>query len=72
MGVGPKKDHRQVNHPRRSEVSMTCSKSGHPSSTYFYVLLTVHPNIMMVFFFLNQLDAQILYFNTFITFLYMF
>jgi len=36
----------------------------------FYVLLTVHPNIMIVFFY--QLDAQTLYFNTFITFLYMF
>ena len=35
----------------------------------FYVLLTVHPN-MIVFFF--QLDAHILYFNTFITFLYIF
>ena len=28
----------------------------------FYVLLTVHPNIIIVFFY--QLDAQILYFNT--------
>lgn len=27
------KDHRHINHPWRSEVSMTCSKSGHPSST---------------------------------------
>ena len=36
----------------------------------FYVLLTVHPNIMIAF--LYQLDAQILYFNTFFTFLYMF
>jgi len=36
---------------------------------FFYVLLTVHPN-MTVFFY--QLDAQILYFNTFIAFLYMF
>ena len=36
-----------------------------------YVLLTVHPNIIIVPFF-YQLDAQILYFNTFITFLYMF
>jgi len=34
-----------------------------------YVFLTVHPNIVIVFFY--QLDAQILYFNTFITFLYM-
>ena len=42
-----------------------------PSSTgLFYVLLTVHPNIKIVFFY--QLEAQILYFNTFITFLYMF
>jgi len=37
---------------------------------YFHVLLTVHPNIKIVFFY--QLDAQILYFNTFITFFYMF
>jgi len=29
-----------------------------------YILLTVHPNTMTVFFY--QLDAQILYFNTFI------
>ena len=36
-----------------------------------YILLTVHPNTMIVFFF-YQLDAQILYFNTFITFLCMF
>ena len=35
------------------------------------MLLTVHPNIMIVFSF-YQLGAQILYFNTFITFLYMF
>jgi len=35
-----------------------------------YVLLSVRPNTMIVFFY--QLDAQILYFNTFITFLYMF
>ena len=38
---------------------------------FIYVLLTVHPNIM-IFYFFYQLDAQILYFNTFITFLYMF
>jgi len=37
----------------------------------FYVLLTVHRIIMIVFFFC-QLDAQILYFNTFILFFYMF
>ena len=37
---------------------------------FFNVLLTVNPNAMIVFFY--QLDAQILYFNTFITFLYMF
>jgi len=36
----------------------------------FYVLLTVHPNIMIVFFY--QLDAKILHFNTFIIFVYMF
>ena len=36
----------------------------------FYILLTVHPNIMIVFFL--QLDTQILYFNTFIILLYMF
>jgi len=35
-----------------------------------YALLTVHPNTMIVFFY--QLDAQILYFNTFFIFLYMF
>jgi len=29
----------------------------------FYVLLTAHPNIMILFY---QSDAQILYFNTFI------
>ena len=39
-------------------------------STNVYVLLTVHPNIMSLFFY--QLDAQILYFNTFIIFLYTF
>jgi len=38
--------------------------------TNFYVLLTVHPNIMIVFFY--QLDTQILYFSTFIIFLYVF
>ena len=38
---------------------------------HFYILLTVHPNIMRVFFF-YQLDVQILYFNTFIIFLCMF
>ena len=37
---------------------------------YFLRFLTLYPNIMIVFFY--QLDAQILYFNTFITFLYMF
>ena len=37
---------------------------------FFYVLLAVHPNIMRVRFY--QFDVQILYFNTFITFLYMF
>jgi len=37
---------------------------------FFYVLLTVNPNIMIVFFF-YQLDEQILYFNTVVTFLYM-
>ena len=36
-----------------------------------YVLLTVQPNIIIVFF-LYQLDAQILYINTFIIVLYMF
>jgi len=36
----------------------------------FYVLLTVHPNILIVFIY--QLDAQFLYFTPFITFLYMF
>jgi len=35
-----------------------------------YILLTVHPNKMIVFVY--QLDAQILYLNTFIIFLYMF
>ena len=35
----------------------------------FYVLLTVHPNTKIVFFY--QLDAKISYFNTFVTFLYM-
>ena len=29
-------------------------------------------NVLDIFFFFYQLDAQILYFNTFITFLYMF
>jgi len=38
--------------------------------TFFCVLLDLYPNIMTVFFY--QLDAQILYINTFITFLYMF
>ena len=39
--------------------------------TFLYVLLTVHPNIMIVSFF-YQLHAQIIYFNTFVTFLYLF
>jgi len=39
-------------------------------STNSYVLLTVDPNIMVVFFY--QLDAQILYFSSFIKLLYMF
>jgi len=38
--------------------------------TFFNILLAVHPNIIIDFFY--QLDAQILYFNTFITILYMF
>jgi len=37
---------------------------------FFNILLTVRPNIMMVFFY--QLGAQILDFNTFTIFLYMF
>jgi len=37
---------------------------------FIYILFTVHPNIMIALFY--QLDAQILYFNTFISFLYMF
>jgi len=37
----------------------------------FYILLAVHSNIMIVHFY-YQLGAQILYFNTFITLLYMF
>ena len=41
-----------------------------PSILFFNMLLTAHPNIMIVFFY--QLDVQILYFNTFIIFLYMF
>jgi len=41
----------------------------HMYITYnFHILLTVHPN-MIVFFY--QPDAQILYFNIFIMFLYM-
>ena len=36
----------------------------------FYILLTVDPNIVIVFFY--QIHAQILYFNTFITLVYMF
>ena len=36
----------------------------------FYVLLTVHTNITIAFFY--QLDAQVIYLNTFITFLYFF
>jgi len=40
-------------------------------TTNFYVWLTAHPNRMIVFFY-YQLDAQILYFNTFIILLYMF
>ena len=36
----------------------------------FCVLLTVHPKIIIVFFY--QLDAQLLYFNTIIIFLYVF
>ena len=37
---------------------------------FLNVLLTVHPNVIIVFFY--QIDAQILYFNTFSTSLYMF
>ena len=47
-----------------------CDVTVHIHITNFYVLLTLHPNIMIVFVY--QLDAQILYFNTFIKFLYMF
>jgi hypothetical protein len=46
--------------------SVPCRKLG-----VFYVRLTVHANRNIVYFY-YQLDAQILYFNTFITFLYMF
>jgi len=48
-----------------------CTQTGHKCTiAFFYILLTVYPNIMIVFF--HQLDAQILYFNTFVTLLYMF
>jgi len=40
------------------------------TNVFFYIFLTVHLSTMIIFFY--QLDAQILYFNTFITFLYMF
>ena len=43
---------------------------GNCNLSNFYVWLTVHPNRMIIFFY--QLDAQILYFNTFIMFPYMF
>ena len=46
--------------------------AGSPETSvqYFYFFLTVHPNKMIVFFY--HLHAQILHFNIFITFLYMF
>ena len=43
-----------------------CRKNNADILLRFYILLTVHPNIIIVFFY--QIDAQILYFNTFITF----
>jgi len=46
---------------------MECDEAEH---TCFNILLTAHPNTIIVFFY--QLDAQILYFNKFIIFLYMF
>jgi len=41
----------------------------HRIQSNFNILLTVYPNLIMVFY---QLDAQILYFNTLITSLYVF
>ena len=55
-----------------SEIRCISEAVGMEQDKYFFnVLLTVHPNIIRVFFF-HQLDAQILYFNTFIVLLYMF
>jgi len=42
-------------------------RDSHNMKYEFYVLLTAYPNITKVFHF-YQLDAQILYFNTFIAF----
>jgi len=48
------------------------TKGGHILLTVlFYFLLITHPNMMPGFFFF-QIDAEILYFNKFITLLYMF
>jgi len=52
-------------HERRSTELNAISKFNS-----IYVLLNVHPNIILVSFY--QLHSQILDFNTFITFLYMF
>ena len=41
-------------------------------SKIFLILKRSEGIIIMIVFFFYQLDAQILYFNTFITFLYMF
>ena len=48
-----------------------CTKIEHKETKLnFHILWTVHPNISIVFF--QQLDTQILYFNTFIIFFYKF
>ena len=49
---------------------MNCAARLEPSLNKSPCFVDLHPNITIVFFY--QLDAQILYFNTFIIFLYMF
>ena len=54
-----------------SEIFLVLRRTERDMMGNCYILLTVYPNIMSLFFF-YQPDAHILYFNTFIMFLYMF
>ena len=54
---------------RLSQAFFTLRRTERDMIKNVYVLLAVYPNTIVFFY---QLDAQILYFHTFITFLYMF